>query len=139
MSAESVRRLKNRKTNTSLGIPHTFSFPLLPTHECRAVNLHMMTLKILFHMDVKWGTRRSAGHGPETLVLYRRRALRRGCAWARCSGAASIKPFEGSRPWLRRARALWGLNGGEERWKGGRGVRGGAERQAWKDKWWWER
>jgi hypothetical protein len=26
----------------------------------------MMTLKILFHMDVKWGTRRSAGHGPET-------------------------------------------------------------------------
>src|SRR6266403_3301662 len=54
------------KTNTSLGIPHTFSFPLLPTHECRAVNLHMMTLKILFHMDVKWGTRRSAGHGPET-------------------------------------------------------------------------
>src|SRR6266403_1091390 len=51
------------KTNTSLGIPHTFSFPLLPTHECRAVNLHMMTLKILFHMDVKWGSRRS-GFGP---------------------------------------------------------------------------
>src|SRR5467141_190555 len=66
MSAEPVRRRKNRKTNTSLGIPHTFSFPLLPTHECRAVNLHIMTLKILFHMDVKWGTRRSAGHGPET-------------------------------------------------------------------------
>src|SRR6267378_8264877 len=59
MSAEPVRRRKNRKTNTSLGIPHTFSFPLLPTHECRAVNLHMMTLKILFHMDVKWGTRKS--------------------------------------------------------------------------------
>src|SRR4030088_1178592 len=59
MSAEPVRRRKNRKTNTSLGIPHTFSFPLLPTHECRAVNLHMMTLKILFHMDVKWGSRRS--------------------------------------------------------------------------------
>jgi len=58
MSAESVRRLKNRKTNTSLGIPHTFSFPLLPTHECRAVNLHMMTLKILFHMDVKWRYRK---------------------------------------------------------------------------------
>src|SRR6266513_1348656 len=57
MSAEPVRRRKNRKTNTSLGIPHTFSFPLLPTHECRAVNLHMMTLKILFHMDVKWGSR----------------------------------------------------------------------------------
>jgi len=59
MSAEPVRRRKNRKTNTSLGIPHTFSFPLLPTHECRAVNLHMMTLKILFHMDVKWGTQKS--------------------------------------------------------------------------------
>src|SRR3981189_1470997 len=59
MSAAPVRRRKNRKTNTSLGIPHTFSFPLLPTHECRAVNLHMMTLKILFHTDVKWGTRRS--------------------------------------------------------------------------------
>src|SRR5438309_11079986 len=59
MSAEPVRRRKNRKTNTSLGIPHTFSFPLLPTHECRAVNLHMMTLKILFHMEVKWGTQKS--------------------------------------------------------------------------------
>src|SRR6267378_18674 len=59
MSAEPVRRRKNRKTNTSLGIPHTFSFPLLPTHECSAVNLYMMTLKILFHMDVKWGTRKS--------------------------------------------------------------------------------
>src|SRR5712671_1178929 len=58
MSAEPVRRRKNRKTNTSLGIPHTFSFPLLPTHECRAVNLHMMTLKILFHMDVKWRNQR---------------------------------------------------------------------------------
>src|SRR5260370_33431734 len=58
MSAEPVRRRKNRKTNTSLGIPHTFSFPLLPTHECRAVNLHMMTLKILFHMDVKCRTRK---------------------------------------------------------------------------------
>src|SRR5260370_15383444 len=58
MSAEPVRRRKNRKTNTSLGIPHTFSFPLLPTHECRAVNLHMMTLKILFHMDVKLGYRK---------------------------------------------------------------------------------
>src|SRR5467141_4128428 len=65
MSAEPVRRRKNRKTNTSLGIPHTFSFPLLPTHECRAVNLHMMTLKILFHMDVKWGTRKSGPHWPE--------------------------------------------------------------------------
>ena len=53
MSAEPVRRRKNRKTNTSLGIPHTFSFPLLPTYECRAANLHMMTLKILFDMDVK--------------------------------------------------------------------------------------
>src|SRR6266481_8140547 len=59
MSAEPVRRRKNRKANTSLGIPHTFSFPLQPTHECRAVNLHMMTLKILFHMDVKWRSRRS--------------------------------------------------------------------------------
>src|SRR5260370_35049222 len=58
MSAEPVRRRKNRKTNTSLGIPHTFSFPLLPTHECRAVNLHMMTLKILLHMDVKCDTRK---------------------------------------------------------------------------------
>ena len=28
------------------------------------------------------------------------------CAWARCSGAPSIKPFERSRPWLRRTRAL---------------------------------
>src|SRR5882672_9943576 len=73
MSAEPVRRRKNRKTNTSLGIPHTFSFPLLPTHECRAVNLHIMTLKILFHMNVKWGTRRSAGHGREALLLYRTR------------------------------------------------------------------
>src|SRR6266478_1937072 len=63
MSAEPVRRRKNRKANTSLGIPHTFSFPLLPTHECGAVNLHMMTLKILFHMDVKWRSRRS-GFGP---------------------------------------------------------------------------
>jgi hypothetical protein len=63
MSAEPVRRRKNRKTNTSLGIPHTFSFPLLPTHECRAVNLHMMTLKILFHMDVKWGNRPSGFGG----------------------------------------------------------------------------
>src|SRR5258706_2414473 len=58
MSAEPVRRRKNRKTNTSLGIPHTFSFPLLPTHECRAVNLHIMTLKILFHMDAKCRTRK---------------------------------------------------------------------------------
>src|SRR5882762_3843473 len=69
MSAEPVRRRKNRKTNTSLGIPHTFSFPLLPTHECRAVNLHMMTLKILFHMDVKWGSRRSAGLYPTWTCL----------------------------------------------------------------------
>src|SRR5258708_191758 len=58
MSAEPVRRRKNRKTNTALGIPRTFPFPLLPTHECRAVNLHMMTLKILFHMDVKCCTRK---------------------------------------------------------------------------------
>src|SRR5438477_5322387 len=63
MSAEPVRRRKNRKTNTSLGIPHTFSFPLLPTHECRAVNLHMMTLTILFHMDVKWSSRPLTGQG----------------------------------------------------------------------------
>src|SRR6266853_819272 len=62
MSAAPVRRRKNRKTNTSLGIPHTFSFPLLPTHECRAVNLHMMTLKILFHMDVRWRNRKSGGN-----------------------------------------------------------------------------
>src|SRR5271166_3325066 len=32
---------------------------------------------------------------------------------ARCSGALSIQRLEGSRPWLRRTRALWGLNGME--------------------------
>src|SRR5436305_15225617 len=69
MSAEPVRRRKNRKTNTSLGIPHTFSFPLLPTHECRAVNLHMMTLKILFHMDVKCRPRGRPVSAPEFSCL----------------------------------------------------------------------
>src|SRR5437899_9673764 len=29
--------------------------------------------------------------------------------------ARSIKPLEGSRPWLRRTRALWRLNGGRQR------------------------
>src|SRR5437660_6603345 len=63
-------RRKNRKTNTSLGIPHTFSFPLLPAHECRAVNLHMMTLTILFHMDVKWGSRPLTGQGRDGIQVY---------------------------------------------------------------------
>ena len=40
-----------------------------------------------------------------TLALYRRRAFRKNCARARWSGARSIKPLEGSRPWLRRTRA----------------------------------
>src|SRR6266513_1348655 len=75
MSAEPVRRRKNRKTNTSLGIPHTFSFPLLPTHECRAVNLHMMTLKILFHMDVKWGSRPHGIRRESKLVKWTRTPL----------------------------------------------------------------
>src|SRR5437016_310131 len=70
MSEEPVRRRKNRKTNTSLGIPYTLSFPLLPTHECRAVNLHMMTLKILFHMDVKWGSRPLTGQGRDGIQVY---------------------------------------------------------------------
>src|SRR5206468_2611355 len=79
MSAEPVRRRKNRKTNTSLGIPHAFSFPLLPTHECRAVNLHMMILKILFHMDVKSGNRTSA---PSIFLLH--------LLWAATRPAASV-------------------------------------------------
>ena len=33
---------------------------------------------------------------------------------AGCSGALSIQRLEGSRPWLRRTRALWELNGREE-------------------------
>src|ERR1700676_1403432 len=79
------------------------------------------------------------GSWPETLVLYRRRAFRRRCAWARCSGAPSIKPFEQSRLRLRRTRALWGLNGGEDQWKGGQDVCRGAELQAWKEESSWER
>ena len=47
---------------------------------------------------------------PETLVLYRRRAFRAASACARCSSAPSIKPFERSRPWLRRTRALCKFN-----------------------------
>jgi len=42
--------------------------------------------------------------------------------------ARSIQPFERGRPWLRRTRALWGLNGGEEQRGGELDLRGGAER-----------
>src|SRR5258707_10107046 len=53
--------------------------------------------------------------GRMTLVLYRRRAFRKKCERARCSGALSIKPLEGSRPWLRRTRALCKFNCGKVR------------------------
>src|SRR5208337_679669 len=82
---------------------------------------------------------RQTGSWPETLVLYRRRAFRRRCAWGRYSGAASIKPFERSRPWLRRARALWRLDEVEERCEGGWDLRDGAQLTAWKEKSSWER
>src|SRR5229473_459816 len=49
------------------------------------------------------------------LALYRRRAFRKKCERARCSGALSIKPLEGSRPWLRRTRALCKFNCGKVR------------------------
>jgi hypothetical protein len=39
-----------------------------------------------------------------TLVFYRKRAFEWKCAEARCSGALSIKPFEGRRWRLRRTR-----------------------------------
>src|ERR1039458_2115609 len=39
-----------------------------------------------------------------TLVFYRKRAFENECAWARCSGALSIKPLEGSRSRVRRTR-----------------------------------
>src|SRR5437899_1369541 len=88
MSAEPVRRRKNRKTNTSLGNPHTFSFPLLPTHECRAVNLHMMTLKILFHMDVKWCNRKSVEASTHySGLLQRLRRSRKICMKFACEPA----------------------------------------------------
>src|SRR5258708_31622269 len=58
---------------------------------------------------------RSPNNSRVTLVLYRRRAFRKKCERARCSGALSIKPLEGSRPWLRRTRALCKFNCGKVR------------------------
>ena len=44
-----------------------------------------------------------------TLVFYRKRAFENGCAWAGCSSALSIKPLEGSRSRVRRARGAMGI------------------------------
>jgi len=53
--------------------------------------------------------------------------------------ARSIKPFERSRPWLRRTRALWELNGWEERCGGGLDLRSGAQLAAGEQQWSLER
>jgi len=50
-----------------------------------------------------------------TLVLNRTRVLAGRCELGMGLCARSIKPLEGSRLWLRRTRALWGLNGRRER------------------------
>ncbi len=63
-----------------------------------------------------------------TLVFYRKRAFKRKCVGARCSGALSIKPLEGSRPWLRRTRALCKFNGGKVRCRGTPGLCGEAQK-----------
>jgi hypothetical protein len=47
---------------------------------------------------------------------------------AKCSGALSIQRLEGNRPWLRRTRALWELNGVEGRCRAVRGWCGGAQK-----------
>ena|SRR6516225_58620 len=52
-----------------------------------------------------------------TLVLYRTRDLAESFRQAGVFCARSIKPLEGSRPWLRRTRALWRLDEGEQRCK----------------------
>src|SRR5579859_4056210 len=52
--------------------------------------------------------------GPEVLVLYRKRASTEMTWGARCCGALSIQRLEGSRPRLRRTRALCKFNGGKE-------------------------
>lgn len=48
-----------------------------------------------------------------TLVLYRTRVFGQVVGRGTVFCAGSIKPLEGSRPWLRRARALWRLNEGK--------------------------
>jgi len=48
LMSESLSEAEKSKTNTSLGIPHTFFFPFLPPMSVGL--LHMDTLKILFHM-----------------------------------------------------------------------------------------
>jgi hypothetical protein len=51
----------------------------------------------------------------------------------RCFDAPSIKPFERSCPWLRRTRALWGLNKWEIRCGGGLDLCDRAQPMTWEE------
>jgi hypothetical protein len=110
----------NKNHRASIEVSHVVIFgnSLIQRFQPEWENPNLRECSYAFYFGGDIGTQvmdGTASRESVTLVLYRTRVLAERWSCAGCLCARSIKPLEGSRPWLRRTRVLCKFNCGKVR------------------------